>query len=182
MLMNRRGTVTDTLPAVPYGAGRWSITNPDVPPERAAGIFQEQPFADGPLWGFVYGERATIVLDRQAPRGGERAEFRVSKLTFRGDTIFTRAYPFEPVPLEGDEVDRVLDEVVPRVVEIWGVTPARARRWAERGFYRPDFRPAVRELKLGRDGSIWLHRGSDGPGSGSRSGVFGCPWIFSCSS
>lgn len=158
MLMTRDGRVTDTLPAVPFGNNLWAVYDPESPDR--GGSYGQQPFADGPLWSFVPGERATLRVDREAPRAAEDASFRVTKLNFSGDTLFTREFSFEPEPVTQAEVDSVLDARAGPIGErgFLGATEAQAREWAERTLYQPPFRSLVREMTVGRDGSIWLQR------------------------
>jgi hypothetical protein len=107
MLMTRDGRVTDTLPAVPFGNNQWAVYDPENPDQ--GGSYGRQPFADGPLWSFVPGGRAILRVDREAPRTADDASFSVTKLSFSGDTLFTREFSFEPEPVTQAEVDSVLD-------------------------------------------------------------------------
>lgn len=158
MLMTRDGRVTDTLPAVPFGNNQWAVYDPESPDR--GGSYAQQPFADGPLWSFVPGERATIRVDREAPRSADDASFSVTKLSFSGDTLFTRAFSSEPERVTQAEVDSVLDARAGPMGErgFLGATEAQAREWAERTLHRPPFKSLVREMTVGRDGSIWLQR------------------------
>ncbi len=164
MLMTRDGTVTDTLPSIPIGRNEWAISDPDDP--GRGGLYTRQPFGDGPLWSFVPGERALIILDRTAPPSRDDAILHVSKLTFSGDTVFSRTYRFEPTPVSSEEVDSLLDERGSMMAEqgIFGVTAARGREWAALTLYQPEFKPGVVGMVFGRDGSIWLSLGPDGTG------------------
>ena len=164
MLMTRDGRVTDTVPSIPFGRNQWAISDPDD--SGPGGLFSRQPFGDGPLWSFVPRERALIMLDRTAPSSRDDATLRVSKLTFSGDTVFSRTYRFEPVPVRSEEVDSLLDERGLMMAEqgIFGVTAARGREWAALTLYQPAFKPGAVRMVLGRDGSIWLSPGPDGTG------------------
>jgi len=164
VLMSRDGRVTDTLPSIPLGRNFWVIYDPNEP--RRAQMSRAHPFPDGPLWWYVPRERAMIVLERWAPLDPGNAHFRLSKLTFTGDTVLTREYPFEPVAVRREEVDSVLDVVSSAIAEIafFNATPARAREWVEATLDAPSFRPGVTDFRLARDGSIWLSLGPDGAG------------------
>lgn len=150
--------VLDTLPAVPLGNNLWAVYDPQNPYQ--GGSYGQQPFADGPLWSYVPGERATLRVDREAPRSADDARFWVTKLTFSGDTLFTREFSFTPEPVTQAEVDSVLDARAGPIGDrgFLGATEAQAREWAERTLYRPPFKSLVREMTVGRDGSIWLQR------------------------
>ena len=164
MLMTREGIVTDTLPSIAFGRNQWAISDPDDP--RRGGMYTRQPFADGPLWAYVPNERALVVLDRESPAGAEHAAFRVTKLTFSGDTVYSRTHPFVPIRVAPQEVDSLLNDMGSMLEErgFLGVTEGRGRQWAELTFYRPTFRPGVAQMVLARDGSIWLSTGPDGLG------------------
>lgn len=159
MLMTREGGVTDTLPAIPFGRNEWAISNPDAP--RRGALYRSQPFADGPLWDFVPGEPALIILTRTAASVREEAAFVISKVSFDGDTLFSLSYRYEPVPTRQEAVDSILDEISDRIGErgMFGATAARVREWAASSLYQPAFEPPVRAMVVARDGTIWLDRG-----------------------
>ena len=163
MLMTRDGQVTDSLLPVPYGRNLWAISDPDAP--NRGGTYMSQPYADGPQWGFVPGERALVVLDREAPTQAEGAAFRLTKVDFAGDTLFSRTYPYEAIPLPEAEVDSILDTTVAWISGsrfMGGLAEGTARAWAARGLYRPPFRPPIAAMVLARNGEIWLQEPSSG--------------------
>ena len=164
MIMTRDGRVTDTLPPIAFGRNLWAITDPDAP-ERG-GMYRPQPYADGPLWAFAARRRAVIVVDREAPTVADGATFAVSLISFEGDTLFQRSYPYEPVPTRQEVADSILGEVAEMIGErgFLGATSSTARAWAELGLYRPKFRPPVEAMIVADDGSIWLSRGTTGGG------------------
>lgn len=166
MLLTRDGAVTDTLPPVAFGNSTWEITDPDNP--QGGGSYRRQPFGDGSLWSRVPRERAFIHVDRTVPDSPEGAAVRVSRIDFDGDTVFTRLLPYTPLPLDPAAVDSVLSSAAEMVARapMWDVSPAQARAWAEAGFYRPAYRPAVDRLVVARDGTLWLRGAGRGdPGA-----------------
>lgn len=162
VLMTPSGEVTDTLPAIRFGNNSWAISHP----EGRGGMYTRQPFADGPLWRFVPGEEAMVVLDRTAPTSVEEAAFTISKLSFAGDTLFSRTYPFEPEPVREEEADSLIHAMAEMMSErgILGATLAQAETWAREGFFRPAFRPGVTSLMVDEDGGIWVGRNEELPG------------------
>ncbi len=168
MLMDRDGRITDTLPAIPFGNSDWGVFEPDE--IRGPSWYGPQPFADGPLWSFVPGEAALLRVDRDAPTTAAAAPFTLAKLTFEGDTVFSRSYSAEPVAVTRAEIDSVLEARVRELVEggFGGERAGRVRRWAERTLHTPSFRSPVEALKAGRDGTVWLRQ----QGEGDRS-----PWL-----
>lgn len=160
MLMTREGVVTDTLPAIPFGRNQWAVTNPDAP--QRGGLYMHQPFADGPLWEFASSEAALVILTRTAASSLDEAVFVISKVSFDGDTLFSRGYRYVPVPTRLEVMDSILDDVGERLGErgLFGATAAQVRGWAALSLYQPPFEPPVRAMILGRDGTIWLDRGA----------------------
>lgn len=154
LLMSRDGRVRDTLPGVPFGRNQWAIT----PPDGRGGLYMPQPFADGPLWSFTPNERALVVLDRTAPMSPAEARFRLTKLTFAGDTVFSREYPFDPIQVTQEEVDSILQSFRERMGDrrFFNLGPAALTRLAEETLYRPAFRPPATSFRLSRDGTMWL--------------------------
>jgi hypothetical protein len=164
MLMTRGGEVTDTLPAIAFGNNQWAVSDPSAP-ERG-GMYMPQPWPDGPLWSYAANERALVVLDRSAPTDSATAGFTVTKLSFGGDTLFTRRYAARTMPLTGAMADSVLSAFEKRMGErnFLGQTAAGLRKWAEGTLYRPAFMPPVSHLVAGRDGTIWVGLTPDGSG------------------
>lgn len=157
LLMARDGQVIDTVASIPFGGNEWAIADPDDP--RRPQSFSEQPFADGLIWSYSPTERALVVVERPAASSAEAA-FRVSKLSLEGDTVFSRAYQAPALPVTQEEVDSILD-AQGRFLEdspIFNVTAARGRELAEQSLYRPQFKPLITGLVLGKDGSVWLRR------------------------
>lgn len=157
--LGRDGTVLDTLPAIPRGPRQWAVQDPDEP--GGPGSYSAQPFGDGPLWSFAPDAGALLVLDRTAPETDEEPTFSLTKISFGGDTLFTRSYPYDPVPVRPERVDSLLDARAAPLSEMGfqGLTEARAREWAEAGLYRPASHPPIEGMVVGRDASIWLQRG-----------------------
>lgn len=154
-LLDAEGNVMDTLPAVPFGESQWAIFDPDDP--RRGGMYRSQPFAEGPIWSFVPGERAIIVVDREIPADGVEPVVEVSKLSFDGDTVFSVSVPYEPQPIEPAEVDSIMATAVPED-GLLGVTRAKAMEWARATLHVPPHKPGVTGMMLTDEGAIWLGR------------------------
>lgn len=161
-LLDADGTVTDTLPAVPFGESQWAIFDPDDP--RRGGMYRSQPFAEGPIWSFVPGERAIIVADRKIPPDGVKPAVTISKLAFDGDTLFSVSVPYEPRSIEPAEVDSIMETAVPEG-GVLGVTRAKATEWARATLHVPPHKPGVTGMMLTDEGKIWLGRQPDASGS-----------------
>lgn len=160
-LLDAAGNVTDTLPAVPFGESQWAIFDPDDP--RRGGMYRSQPFAEGPIWSFVPGERAIIVIDRAVPADGVEPAVVISKLAFDGDTVFSVSVPYEPRSIEPQEVDSIMATAVPEDGML-GVTRAKATAWARATLHVPPHKPGVTAMMLTDEGKIWLGRQPDASG------------------
>lgn len=167
MLMTRKGEVTDTLPSIPFGRNSWAISDPDNP--RRGGSYSRQPWGDGPLWSYAPNDRALLVLDRVVMDQASEPTFRISKLSFGGDTLWSRTFPFAPIPLSRAEVDSVLDARASALSDrgFMSVTHAEARSWASASLFAPSYRPGAEAMLLGRDGGIWVSEGPRSPGTAS---------------
>lgn len=161
VLLRRDGTVLQELPRIRFGRNQWAIYDPDDP--QAGGLYRPQPFADGPLWSYIPGEQAILVLEREAPTSEEDAVFHLAKLSFEGDTLWTRDHLVTPRRIREAVADSILDEVARMMGEreMLGATEATARRWAALTLHRPEFRPPVAEMVVAQDKSIWLSLGPD---------------------
>lgn len=123
--------------------------------DGVGGSFSFQPFGDG--YSFVVGEDGMLVLERRAWTGEGEAVVSVTKIGLDGDTVFTVAVPYDPVPLAAARFDSAV--------------AARAERWKDNSgpfsateadvrdaMYRPSYLPAVRGIWQAGDGTIWLRR------------------------
>ena len=148
------GSVLDSLPSFPFGREYWPVVHPGAP-DRAEWNLR-QPFADNPLWNFVPGEDALLLLDREAPLTPDTATFSLTKVSFSGDTLFQREYRFLPIPVRIEEVQREVDRVSRDLSHNHSFTPRDAWLWAEPTFYRPRFWRGVDTMVVANEGGIWL--------------------------
>ena len=123
-------------------------TQPWEPHEVFAGSSASQPFGDTYLSGF--GARGLLVVERRVWTGAGDPTIRVSEIGFDGDTIFTAAVHYEPVPLAAERFDSV--------VRSWAGGSAANEAQIRETMYRPSHLPAVSRLIGAEDGTIWLQR------------------------
>ena len=107
-----------------------------------------QPFGDEHLSGM--GARGLLVVGRRAWTGEGDPTIRVSEIGFDGDTIFTAAVPYDPVPLAAERFDSV--------VRAWAGGNAASEAEIREAMYRPSHLPAVSRLIGARDGTVWVQR------------------------
>lgn len=114
-------------------------------PHDAAG----QYFGDAHLSGL--GRRGLLVVDRRVWTGEGEATIRVGEIGFDGDTIFTAAVSYDPVPL----TDERFDAGVRAAAEGRADTSEAQMRGL---MYRPPYLPAVSHVIGAEDGTVWLRR------------------------
>jgi hypothetical protein len=121
--------------------------------------FSGQPYADNALVALSGDAGRIVVVDRHAATGPEEAAFRVSALSPAGDTLWSRAHPYRPLPIPSAEIDSVRSAIAEPFAQLasrFGVGPGDVEREVELKLYGPDFRPPVTEARVWSDGSIWL--------------------------
>jgi hypothetical protein len=156
--LTRDGSVIDEVARFPVGRITWGISDPDNP--MGGGMYRGQPYADGLLWSLVPGEEAILLLDRTVPDGvSDRGTFRIQKMSFHGDTIFSVSHSLPPIRVGDSVADSLITEVVQALsgsAFFGGLAPSTARRWAEHGLFLPSIHPAVTSMRVGKSGEIWV--------------------------
>lgn len=157
--LSTAGEVLDTIVAYPLANTVLEITNPDN--ERGVRSYRTQPFTDAVIAAVSPHEPAVVWIDRVAATDPAPATFRVTKRDFDGDTIFSRKFPYTPVPLEAALVDSLVEEYAAQFTS--GRMPVaasatEAQGWVRDALYIPPFHPPVSTVVIGMDGSLWLRR------------------------
>lgn len=127
----------DRVLDIPTGTG--SITGP-------------QPFDDDPLFRIGTHDGHLVIVDRTV-RAGSRS-FRVRRITPRGTDLFTRDYPYDPVPIRRDMIERAIEG---RSRSAGSGVRAMAER-VRQALFLPPHQPPVQRVLIGDDGRIWLQR------------------------
>lgn len=161
-----RGTLTET----PYVhldadgnrlAGIWTM--PHEPRDIFAilnesgfgGSYSSQPFGDGVRASV--GDGGMLVLERRAWTGAGEPAVKLTKIGLDGDTIFTAAIRYDPVPLPSARYDSAVASKMDQSRGRSGsVTVGEAD--IRKAMYRPEYLPAVRGFMQADDGTIWLRR------------------------
>ena len=159
--LDLQATVIDTVYTRSLVNSNWHVQEPDEPDGIAWN--GDQPLSDAELVRHSPSS-SDIVRVRRTPAGTAGLEaFRVSRVTFAGDTLFSREYPYAARPVERALVDSLVQAFMDFVAEgaeespeVW--TPVRAGELARASLYVPPTQPPVTELHIGHDGSIWLRR------------------------
>ncbi|MDX1395354.1 MAG: hypothetical protein R3195_13280 [Gemmatimonadota bacterium] len=157
MRLGLDGSIVDTILIRPLGgdqlAYQWG----------QGGLYGRQPYADSRVIEISRWHPEVLDLDRALrPDDGT---FRVTKSTIDGDTIWSRAYSFDPVSLPPAAADSFVDAFVEQLVGRIPPTAAELEDGIREALFIPDVLPAVARLVIGRDGSTWLERGERVPGT-----------------
>jgi hypothetical protein len=157
--LDERGQLKDSLASYSLVNSTWAIKDPKS--STGFGFYGAQPFSDTEIVRLSGTSLELVRVERTVPDAPGSASFRVSKITLDGDTIFSREYAYEPIPIDPATVDSLVrkrGESMSRMPVPAAPTPARAAELARASLYLPAFHPPVSELLVGRDGSTWLRR------------------------
>jgi hypothetical protein len=153
---DREGSLLDTLVVQPVSP-RGSL---GLPLPGGGGVFTRQPFGDEVLLEGLPDGSGLLMLERPAATDLGAAEFTLTRVGLGGDTVFSRAYPYAPIPIPRERVDSVIEAQADQFNEWLGeqrnVAIGEWRRLVRDALYVPPHYPPVGIMVAGRDGSIWL--------------------------
>ena len=135
---------------------------------KDAAMFMPQPYTDTPMPIIHRAGHALYMINRDFPASGRQSSFRVTKISFDGDTIFDRRFQYEPKPITDEQFDKVVDRFVDNVTSGSGPRPAfindreEARRAVLKVITRPRFQAPISGAHAAADGTLWLQREDDG--------------------
>jgi hypothetical protein len=108
-----------------------------------------QPFSDRSLHAISRDGADVLIVNRRVTTD----RFSVTKVRASGDTVFSVAVPYAPVPLSEAMRDSVIDE------RVSALGPADMMYWESlfrRELRFPEFLPPVDELFIALDGAAWM--------------------------
>lgn len=147
LLLSRSGRLLDTIAVTSLGNSQLMLRM------GTSVSLTSQPFNDSPFFIAAPAAERGYVVDRSAATAARGATFSVTALRFTGDTIWTRRYPYEPVPLTRSAVDSTIDRMRP-TIRGTRVPEATVRE----ALYAPAFRPPISAAFAAADGTLWLRR------------------------
>lgn len=148
--LTRTATVLDTIAWVPVGSGQGSVQNAN------AALFFVQPISDAPMTVYAAAAARVFVIERPARSGS--TTFRVTAIGVRGDTLWSRALPYRPIPLEGRVADSIVNVVAGRLSGgRAGASPFPIDQ-VKKAVFIPDHQVTVTRAFAAADGSLWLRR------------------------
>lgn len=125
--MDSTGAVLELVTTIPLHNTTLAVTDPRDP--RGFGAYFPQPYSDTELVKISPFDSSIVRVDRRAAEDARVGAFRVTRLHFRGDTIFSREYRYSPIPLDPARPDSIVREYTERV----GRVPSPPRRpWPRR--------------------------------------------------
>lgn len=145
--LTRTGRVLETVAWVPVGTAQGSMQS------GTTQMFFTQPISDAPLTIFSPAVARVYVIERAARQG--TSSFRVTAVNAAGDTLWSRSYPYRPLPLSRSTTDSILNISARRFSGGRGGFTADQVRKA---VYIPDHQVTVTRALAAADGSLWLRR------------------------
>jgi hypothetical protein len=129
---------------------------------ETGGTFAPQPFGDRPLF-HVSPRGVLLVLDRRVPDEAGPASIRLTKIDMQGDTLLSSEITYTPHPLPRERIDSTAHAQAETILDfIQRMDPEMTVRRLEselrEATYSPEFLPAVKDMVVAEDGSIWLQR------------------------
>jgi hypothetical protein len=127
---------------------------------EAGGTYSSQPFADDELPA-LHPDGGMVVLSRPAAaEEPARGRVEVVRVAANGDTAWVRTLDFGVTPVTAARADSAADAIAERLHEWIGQRTGQSlpamRNAVGDALYRPPHTPAVRQVAVGRDGSVWL--------------------------
>lgn len=147
-------TVLDTVLTQSMTRQVMRVADPLAGPGR--GRFITQPWTDHDLSAYSSDGDEFVHVQRRVESA---PVLTIVKIRPNGDTTFIRDLEVTPVPLPDTVVDEWVKERLDRSEEA-GVLTRTLEGAIREVLYTPEFVPAVEEVVLGRDGTVWLRRTS----------------------
>ena len=168
--LDSAGMAADTLIEYSIANTSWRLHDPSNP--RGVRSFREQPFSAAEMVVVSEHRPEVVIVERPIATDAARGEFRVTKRTLAGDTVYSRAFRYVPTRLPAALPDSLAAEFAkrpsslpPSMAATWPAA-GRAEELARASLFVPEFFPPVTDVVVGRDGTVWLQR--DGAGGESR--------------
>jgi hypothetical protein len=157
--MDALGSAVDTIATYSLVNTTWEITNNAAGPSYF-GSYQRQPFSDTEIVTVSDYDMTAVRVTRRSPEAQDPPAFTVTVWEIDGDTVFSRAFPYSPIPLRTAIVDSIIDAFAENVANsdflAGRATFDEAARWARESLYLPSYHPPVSSLVIGADGQLWL--------------------------
>jgi hypothetical protein len=149
MRIAENGSIQRVIARLPRDESRIDVTagNND---RRVAIPFRAIPFRAQNMWD-VSSDGARVVLVATSLHGADSATYRVTEIGAKGDTIFSRRFPFVPVPISRQTIDSVRMRITHG---IGGRSTDETRDFMVKQL--PPVYPPIESVVVGRDGTTWI--------------------------
>lgn len=149
--IDRTGQVLDTVTWIAYErTGRRA-------PHEGRPIGVGSPLSDDAFAMFLEDGTRVATIDRTIAPGSGTASFGVTTTDGEGDTIYSRRYEYEPVPID----EAVIDSVVAERAEILSAAfadPREAQTFVRSTMFLPVYFPPVSTARFSDAGDLWVGR------------------------
>jgi hypothetical protein len=137
-----------------------------VQPRRLIGVIP-RPVHSGTLHAIDYHSGDVIFVERPIATSRRSHTWQLVRVAASGDTVFSRSYAYDPVPIDRATVEREKQKQIELSMQLpGGGQVAFPREEVEAlwhaGYSVPPFQSAVDEIMLAANGEIWLRRGAFG--------------------
>ena len=139
--LDSAGTVLDTLIDLPTSwRGNGKVGN----------LSFSIPLRDASMWAFSPDSRWLAFLER--PVGEGPPGYRVTTISWQGDTVYSRFFPVDPIPLEDELREEFLQEALA------AGAPGLPRKAWEEVFDQLPYFPTASNLMVDGAGRVWVCR------------------------
>lgn len=153
-LVGSGGQILDTVAWLSTRHRTALLLTPAEGDGKAGFVLAAQPFADDPLMHVDPTGRHIAVVERAVSGGEGEPSFTVLRISPEGDTVVRRRHAMEPVPLRAEWAERVIRREAERV----GDDLAEGTAIAREGLFIPKWLPPASDVRVGRDGWMWVRR------------------------
>jgi hypothetical protein len=141
------GEMVDTVAIRPL-AGRYMILHLNEPTSAPV------PFGYDPLLEVSPTRMEAVLADRRVR--SDAPSMRVTRLAVDGDTLWSREYTYDPVPIDPVYVDSFVVGLSEQLESVGFATLRQAESEIRETMVIPEHAPPVDRVRIGRDGSVWL--------------------------
>lgn len=150
---DREGTVLDTVYRMPLGSSQLSLKLGN------GEAYTAQPYPDSPIG--AWSDDGILEVEREATDDAREGFFRLTWISFSGDTTLVRRYRYAPHRLDAAVGDSIIDAIAARFTD-WAARVGASRNdlvgQLRRGIIIPRHLPPITAALIAQNGDVWLRR------------------------
>ena len=147
------GAVRDTLALRRIDGGDEAVITAGTRPDGR--VYHSHPLPATDMVGLAQDDSGAVIVDRRSWTGSGPAEFKVTRVDARGDTLFHRRIAYEPLPVPAGYFDREIEESSEGPSTV--IVDRREYAKALRAFYeRRRYSPPVTSVLVAANHATWL--------------------------